>query len=144
MSVAFPAGGGTVIVERLIAERLTALWCQQVIVDNRGGAGGVIGTEIAARSAPDGYTIFMATLGNMSINSPLYKMNVDPSKALAHISTVVDVHTVLVANPKPPVHNETELIALTRQKTGPINYYSSGVGGPPHSEGDCFNTTNDV
>src|SRR3546814_6609156 len=117
MSVAFPAGGGTVIVERLIAERLTALWCQQVIVDNRGGAGGVIGTEIAARSAPDGYTIFMATLGNMSINPHLYKMDVDPSKDLAPISNVVDVNFVLVANPKLPVHNVKELIALARKRS---------------------------
>src|SRR3546814_1669497 len=81
MIVAFPAGGGTGIVARLIAERLTALWGQQVIVDNRGGAGGVIGTEIAARSAPDGYTIFMATLGNMSINPHLYKMDVADRKS---------------------------------------------------------------
>ncbi|MBO1114217.1 Bug family tripartite tricarboxylate transporter substrate binding protein [Bordetella petrii] len=139
MIVAFPAGGGTDIVARLIAERLTALWGQQVIVDNRGGAGGVIGTEIAARSAPDGYTIFMATLGNMSINPHLYKMDVDPSRDLAPISNVVDVNFVLVANPKLPVHNVKELIALAKQKPGQINYSSSGVGGAPHLAGELFN-----
>src|SRR3546814_16924929 len=94
MIVVFPAGGGTDIVARLIAERLTALWGQQVIVDNRGGAGGVIGTEIAARSPADGYTIFMATLGNLSINPHLYKMDVNPASDLAPSSNVVDMNFV--------------------------------------------------
>jgi tripartite-type tricarboxylate transporter receptor subunit TctC len=139
MVVAFPAGGGTDIVARLIAERLTALWGQQVIVDNRGGAGGVIGTEIAARSAPDGYTIFMATLGNLSINPHLYKMNVDPIKDLAPISNVVDVNFVLVANPKFPAKSVKELIELAKKQPGQINFSSSGVGGAPHLAGELFN-----
>ena len=139
MIVAFPAGGGTDIVARLIAERLTATWGQQVIVENRGGAGGVIGTEIAARSEPDGYTIFMATLGNLSINPHLYKMNVDPGRDLAPISNVVDVNFVLVANPQLPAKNVKELIALAKQKPGQINYSSSGVGGAPHLAGELFN-----
>ncbi|MBV7483111.1 tripartite tricarboxylate transporter substrate binding protein [Bordetella sp. BOR01] len=139
MIVAFPAGGGTDIVARLIAERLTALWGQQVIVDNRGGAGGVIGTEIAARSPADGYTIFMATLGNLSINPHLYKMDVDPVTDLAPISNVVDVNFVLIANPKLPVHNVKDLIALAKREPGQINYSSSGVGGAPHLAGELFN-----
>jgi tripartite-type tricarboxylate transporter receptor subunit TctC len=139
MLVAFPAGGGTDIVARLIAERLTARWGQQVIVDNRGGAGGVIGTEIAARSAPDGYTIFMATLGNLSINPHLYKMDVDPIKDLAPISNVVDVNFVLVANPSFAAKNVKELIELARKQPGQINFSSSGVGGAPHLAGELFN-----
>jgi tripartite-type tricarboxylate transporter receptor subunit TctC len=139
MIVAFPAGGGTDIVARLIAERLTALWGQQVIVDNRGGAGGVIGTEIAARSAPDGYTIFMATLGNLSINPHLYKMNVDPIKDLAPISNVVDVNFVLVAHPSFPARSVKALIEMARQQPGKINFSSSGVGGAPHLAGELFN-----
>jgi tripartite-type tricarboxylate transporter receptor subunit TctC len=139
MVVAFPAGGGTDIVARLIAERLTALWGQQVIVDNRGGAGGVIGTEIAARSAPDGYTIFMATLGNLSINPHLYKMNVDPIKDLAPISNVVDVNFVLVAHPSFPARSVKALIEMARQQPGKINFSSSGVGGAPHLAGELFN-----
>ncbi|ANN76397.1 Bug family tripartite tricarboxylate transporter substrate binding protein [Bordetella flabilis] len=139
MVVAFPAGGGTDIVARLIAERLTARWGQQVIVDNRGGAGGVIGTEIAARSAPDGYTIFMATLGNLSINPHLYKMNVDPIKDLAPISNVVDVNFVLVANPSFPAKTVKDLIESARKQPGQINFSSSGVGGAPHLAGELFN-----
>ena len=144
MIVAFPAGGGTDIVARLLAEKLTTLWGQQVIVDNRGGAGGVIGTEIAARSAPDGHTIFMATLGNLSINPHLYKMGVDPATDLAPISNVVDVNFVLVANPKFPARNVKELIALAKQKPNQINYSSSGVGGAPHLAGELFNDMADV
>jgi tripartite-type tricarboxylate transporter receptor subunit TctC len=139
MIVAFPAGGGTDIVARLIAERLGALWQQPVIVDNRGGAGGVIGTEVAARSAPDGYTIFMATLGNLSINPHLYKMNVDPLKDLVPISNVVDVNFVLVANPAFPAKTVKELIEQGRQRPGQINFSSSGVGGAPHLAGELFN-----
>ncbi|WP_230626280.1 Bug family tripartite tricarboxylate transporter substrate binding protein [Cupriavidus necator] len=139
MIVAFPAGGGTDIVARLIAERLTNLWGQQVIVDNRGGAGGVIGTEMAARATPDGYTIFLATLGNLSINPHLYAMNVDPLKDFAPISNVVQVNFVLVANPGLPAKNVKELIALARNKPDQITFSSSGVGGAPHLAGELFN-----
>jgi len=139
MIVAFPAGGGTDIVARLVAERLGRLWNTQVIVDNRGGAGGVIGTEQAARAPADGYTIFMATLGNLSINPHLYKMNVDPLKDLAPISNVVDVQFALVANPALPAHDVKALIAQARKQPGQINYSSSGVGGAPHLAGELFN-----
>ncbi|MVW70038.1 tripartite tricarboxylate transporter substrate binding protein [Bordetella sp. 15P40C-2] len=139
MIVAFPAGGGTDIVARLMAEKLTARWGQQVIVDNRGGAGGVIGTEAAARAAPDGYTIFMATLGNLSINPHLYKMGVDPSADFAPISNVVDVQFALVANPKLPVKNVEDLIELAKKKPDEITFSSSGVGGAPHLAGELFN-----
>jgi len=144
MIVAFPAGGGTDIIARLIAERLGTLWKQPVIVDNRGGAGGVIGTEVAARSAPDGYTIFMATLGNLSINPHLYKMNVDPIKDLAPISNVVDVNFVLVANPAFAAKTVKELIDQARHRPGQINFSSSGVGGAPHLAGELFNQMADV
>ena len=77
--VAFPAGGGTDIVARLLAPKLSDLWAQQVLVDNRAGASGVIGTEFAARSAPDGHTLFLGTLGNLAVNQHLIaKMPVDP------------------------------------------------------------------
>ncbi|WP_144639418.1 Bug family tripartite tricarboxylate transporter substrate binding protein [Bordetella genomosp. 13] len=139
MIVAFPAGGGTDIVARLVAEKLGRLWNTQVIVDNRGGAGGVIGTEQAARAQPDGYTIFMATLGNLSINPHLYKLNVDPLKDLAPISNVVDVQFALVANPGLPANDVKGLIELARKRPGQINFSSSGVGGAPHLAGELFN-----
>jgi tripartite-type tricarboxylate transporter receptor subunit TctC len=137
--VAFPPGGGTDIVARLVGQRLADLWGQQVIVENRGGASGVIGTEMAARAAPDGYTIFMGTLGNLAVNQHLFpKMAVDPLTAFAPITQVVDVHFVLLANPALPVKNVNELLALARAKPGQLTYSSSGSGGAPHLAAELF------
>lgn len=139
--VAFPAGGGTDIVARLLTPRLTELWNQQVIVENRAGASGVIGTEAAARSAPDGHTLFMATMGNMTVNQHLYaKMPVDPLRDLTALSQVVAVNFVMVAHPSLPVRSVKELIALARSRPGQINYASSGPGGAPHLGAELFKT----
>ena len=137
--VAFPAGGGTDIVARLLAPRLTETWGQQVIVDNRAGASGVIGTELAARSPADGATLFLGTLGNLAVNQHLYpKMTVDPLRDFAPVTQVVAVHFVMVANPALPAKNVAELIALARSRPGQINYSSSGPGGAPHLAGELF------
>src|SRR4029077_20977878 len=97
--VAFPPGGGTDIVARLLAPRLAEAWGQQGIVDNRAAASGVIATECAARSPPDGTTLFLGTLGNLAVNQHLYpKMTVDPLRAFAPVTQVVAVHFVMVAN----------------------------------------------
>ncbi|MDO8693093.1 MAG: tripartite tricarboxylate transporter substrate binding protein [Sheuella sp.] len=130
--VAFPPGGGTDIVARKVAQSLNTLWNQPVIVENKGGAGGTIGTAMAARSEPNGYTIMLATLGNMAINQHLYKMDIDPAKDLTAITNVVGVDFVLLVNPNVPVKNVQELIALAKQKPGKLNYSSSGMGGAPH------------
>lgn len=130
--VAFPAGGGTDIVARKVAQSLSTLWNQPVIVENKGGAGGTIGTALAARAEPNGYTIMLATLGNMAINQHLYKMDIDPVKDLTAITNVVGVDFVLLVNPNLPVKNVQELIALAKQKPGKLNYSSSGMGGAPH------------
>lgn len=131
--VAFPAGGGTDIVARILSPRLTELWGQQVLVDNRAGASGVIGTEFAAHSAPDGHTLFLGTLGNLSVNQHLYpKMQVDPLRELAPITQVVAVHFVMVAHPSLAASNVRELIALAKAQPGRIHYSSSGPGGAPH------------
>src|SRR6266498_964242 len=125
--VAFPAGGGVDIVARLLSPKLTELWGQQVIVDNRAGASGVIGTEFAARSAPDGHTLFLGTLGNLAVNPHLIaKMPVDPLRDFAPITQVVAVHFVLVAHPSLPARDVPELIALARSRPGQLNYSSSG------------------
>src|SRR5947209_2441973 len=88
--VAFPPGGGTDIVARIVGQKLSEAWGQQAIVDNRAGASGVIGTEAAARAAPDGYTWFMGTMGNLTVNQHLYlKMPVDPQRDLAPMTEVV-------------------------------------------------------
>ena len=131
MIVAFPAGGGTDIVARRVAQGLTAAWGQSVIVENKGGAGGTIGTALTARAEPNGYTIMLATLGNMAINPHLYKMEIDPSKDLAAITNVVGVTFVLVAHPSLPANSVQELIALAKQKPGSCtfrtNYRSCGA-----------------
>ncbi len=132
MIVAFPPGGGTDIVARKVAQSLNTVWNQPVIVENKGGAGGTIGTSMAARAEANGYTLMLATLGNMAINQHLYKMDIDPAKDLAAITNVVGVDFVLVTNPNLPVKNVQELIALAKQKPGKLNYSSSGMGGAPH------------
>src|SRR5947207_3867514 len=137
--VAFPPGGGTDIVARLIAPRLGDTWGQPVIVENRAGAAGTIGTEAAAKAEPDGHTLFMATMGNMTANQHLYtSMSVDPLRAFAPITKVVDVHFVFMANPTLPANNVQELIALAKRKPGEIPYSSSGAGGAPHLAMELF------
>ena len=131
--VAFSPGGGTDIVARLLGQKLTEMWGQQIIVENRAGASGTIGTELAARAAPDGYTLFMGTLGNLSVNKHLYpKMSSDPLKDFAPITKVVDVHFVMVVHPSVPARNLAEFIALAKSRPGQITYASSGPGGAPH------------
>ena len=138
--VPFPPGGGVDIVARVIGPKLAAQYGQQVIVENRAGAAGIIGTEFATRSAPDGYTWALATLGNLAANKHLYaKMAVDPLKDLAPVTQVVDVHFVMVAHPSLPVRNVRQLIALAKSRPGDIVYSSSGAGGAPHLGGELFN-----
>jgi tripartite-type tricarboxylate transporter receptor subunit TctC len=137
--VAFPPGGGTDIVARLLVPKLTESWGQQVIVDNRAGASGVIGTEIAAHSPADGSTLFLGTLGNLAVNQHLYpKMTVDPLRDFAPVTQVVAVQFVMVANPALHARNVAELIALAKAQPGKINYSSSGPGGAPHLAGELF------
>jgi tripartite-type tricarboxylate transporter receptor subunit TctC len=137
--VAFPPGGGTDIVARLLAAKLPEAWGQPVVVENRAGASGTIGTETAAKAEPDGHTLFMATMGNMTANQHLYpKMAVDPLKALAPITKVVDVHFVFSANPALPASNVRELIEAAKRRPGEIAYSSSGPGGAPHLAMELF------
>ena len=137
--VAFPPGGGTDIVARAMGPRLTEIWNQPVVVENRAGASGVIGTEVAAHSAPDGHTLFMGTLGNFTANQYLYaKMPVDPLRDFAPLSQVVAVHFVMVAHPSLPAKNVRELITLAKARPGQINYSSSGPGGAPHLGVELF------
>ncbi len=137
--VAFPPGGGTDIVARVLGAKLSEAWGQPVVVENRAGAAGIIGTEAAAKSAPDGYTLFMGTLGNLAVNKHLYaKMTVDPLKEFAPLTQVVAVNFVMVAHPSLPAKNVPELIALARERPGQINYASSGAGGAPHLGAELF------
>ena len=143
--VAFPPGGGTDIVARTMGPRLTEIWGQSVVVENRAGASGVIGTEVAARSAPDGYTLFMGTLGNFTANQYLYpKMPVDPLRDFAPLTQVVAVHFVMIAHPSLPAKSVKALIALAKAHPGQINYSSSGPGGAPHLGMELFKSMTSV
>jgi len=143
--IAFPPGGGVDIVARVMGPKLTEIWGQPVVVENRPGASGIIGTEVAARSAPDGHTVFFGTLGNLAANQYLYpKMPVDTLRDFAPLTQVVAVHFVMVAHPSLPAKNVKELIAFARTRPGQINYSSSGPGGAPHLGMELFKTMTKV
>ena len=137
--VAFPAGGGTDITARVIGPKLTEIWGQQVLVDNRPGASGTIGTEQAHRAAPDGHTLFMGTMGNLSVNKHLFpKLALDPARDFVPVTQVVAVQFVMVAHPSLPARNVKELIALARRQPGQITFGTSGAGGAPHLAGELL------
>jgi len=131
--ITYPPGGNTDLVGRALALKLGEFMGQQVVVDNRGGAGGVLGSMITAQSAPDGYTIMLGTSAGMVINPLLSrKLTYDPVKDFAPVSMVVIVPQLLVINPQLPVKNVRELIAFAKAKPGYLNAGSSGVGTPNH------------
>jgi tripartite-type tricarboxylate transporter receptor subunit TctC len=139
--VAFPPGGGTDIIARSIAQKLSERLAQQVLVDNRSGAGGNIGTDIVAKSAPDGYTILMGSAGPLAINASLFaKMPFDPIRDLAPVTLAASTPNVLVVHPSVPARTLKELIALARARPGEINFASSGHGTPAHLAGELFNS----
>ena len=138
MLVGFAPGGGTDTTARPIAQKMSELMGQQVIVDNRPGAAGNIATEITARAPGDGYTILMATIASLAINPSLYgNLPFDPEKDLAPVIQAVDSTNILSLHPSVPANSVKELIALAKQK--PLNFGSSGVGGTGHLAGELFN-----
>jgi tripartite-type tricarboxylate transporter receptor subunit TctC len=139
--VAFPPGGGTDIIARSIAQKLTVRLAQQVVVDNRPGAGGNIGTDIVAKSTPDGYTLLMGSAGPLAINASLFaKMPFDPIKDLEPVTLAASTPNVLVVHPSLKAATVKELIALARARPGEINFASSGHGTPAHLAGELFNS----
>lgn len=137
--VPFAAGGTTDILARIVAQGLTAELGQTVIVDNRAGAGGNIGGQAAARATPDGYILFMGTVGTHAINASLYKkMPFDPIKDFAPLTRVANVPNLLVANPKQPFKTVKELIAYAKANPGKLNFASSGNGSSIHLSGELF------
>ena len=140
MILPFPPGGGTDILGRLIADRLSASLGQPVITENRGGAGGNVGAEAAARSAADGYTIVLVA-PSLAISPTLYsKLNYDPVKDLAPISLVATVPNVMVTPPSMPGELK-EFIAAVKAKPGAYNFGSGGAGTSNHLAGELFNLT---
>jgi tripartite-type tricarboxylate transporter receptor subunit TctC len=137
--VTFPPGGGNDAMARLMAERLSKVVGHPFVVENRGGAGGGIGTRAVAKSAPDGYTLLLAFSGTLAINPSLYEnVGYDPQKDFAPIGLIASSPSVLVANPAFPAKTLPELIAYAKQHPGEINYASSGVGTVVHVSMEMF------
>jgi len=135
----FPPGGGTDILGRIISERLSANLGQPVVTENRGGAGGNVGAEAAAKSAPDGYTIVLVA-PSLTISPSLYsKLNYDPVKDFAPVSLVATVPNVMVTHPSVPANTLAEFIRLAKTKPGEMNFGSGGSGTSNHLAGELFN-----
>jgi tripartite-type tricarboxylate transporter receptor subunit TctC len=140
MVVAFPAAGTTDILARLISQKLTEKFKQTVVVENRPGAGGNIGTAYVAKAAPDGYTIMMGTIGTQSINPGLYKkMPYDAAKDFVPITRAAMVPNLLVVNKDAPFNTLPEMMAYERANPGKLTYGSSGNGTTLHLSGELFN-----
>ena len=143
--VPFPPGGTTDIVARSLGVELQKMWGQPVIVENRAGAGGNVGAEAVAKSANDGYTLLMGTVGTHAINAPLFaqngnKMPFDPVKDFVPITLAAGVPNVMVVHPKVPVNSVSEFIAYAKANPGKLNMASSGNGTSIHLTGELFKT----
>ena len=137
--VPYPPGGGVDAMARVVAAKLTESLKQQVVVDNRGGAGGTIGTKLVARAAPDGYTLLLGHTGTIAINPSLYvKLGIDPRKEFAPIGLVASMPVALLANPAFPAKTVADVIAIARQQPGKINIGSSAVGTGGYMSAELF------
>jgi tripartite-type tricarboxylate transporter receptor subunit TctC len=131
--VPFPPSGGNDVFARLLAQKLSEAWKQQVLVENRPGAGGNLGTEFVARAAPDGYTLLLGHTGTLAINPALYaKTGYDPQRDFAPIALLASAPLVLVVNPGSALRSVGDIVAMARAKPGELNYASSGSGTGSH------------
>ncbi|MFO1342878.1 MAG: tripartite tricarboxylate transporter substrate binding protein [Burkholderiales bacterium] len=136
--VPFSPGGGTDIGARLIAQKLTAKWGQSVIVENRAGAGGLVGADLVAKAKPDGYTLLVGNVGTQAINQSLYKMPYNADTAFAPISMIAELPFVMLAGPSVTAKTPKEFVALAKAEPGKRTYASSGQGGSPHLTAEIF------
>ncbi len=137
--VPFAAGGGVDIATRSVGQKLTERWGQQVIVDNRGGANGNIGAELAAHAVPDGYTLLFGSTGPMAINPTLYaKLAFDPVKDFTAVGMVAPTYYVLVTHPSVPVNSLADVIQVAKAKTYKLTLASAGIGSPGHLTGEML------
>jgi tripartite-type tricarboxylate transporter receptor subunit TctC len=135
--IPYPPGGGTDLQGRPMAQKLTEMWGQSVVIDNRGGASGMVGAEIVSKSPPDGYTILMCASAEVSLNVALYqKMAYDPVRDFAPVTQLSISPLVLAVHPSVPAHSVKEFIALAKKRSGQISYGSAGPGGPQHMAGE--------
>lgn len=133
MVITFPAGGPTDVVVRLVTQRLTDEWGHPVIIDNRGGAGGIVGTEVVAHAPPDGYTFLVGTAGGMTINPALHaKLSYDPFRDFAPVGMLVMNPQILIAHPSVPAKTVKELVQHAKERPGQLNFGSAGSGTATH------------
>ncbi len=140
--VPFPPGGPNDIIARVVGQKMSEILRQSIVIDNRGGAGGVLGTDVVAKAEPDGYTIAITSAGALAISASLQeKTPYDPIKDLKAITLVAKVPEMLVVATSVPANNMQELIALAKSKPGQLNFASSGPGSMPHLAGELFKLT---
>lgn len=135
MVVTASAGGVTDVVARAIGQRLSEMWGQQVVIENKGGGGHIVGASQVGRAAPDGHTLMVAEAGTYVINPNVYpkdKLNYDVEKDLIQVTGLVRIHHSLIVTPSLPVNSMSELLALAKQKPGTLTYGTAGVGSGPH------------
>ncbi|MCP3473034.1 tripartite tricarboxylate transporter substrate binding protein [Bradyrhizobium sp. CCGUVB1N3] len=139
--VPFPAGGPNDIIARVIGQRMSEITGQPVLIDNRGGQGGVLGTDAVAKAAPDGYTIAISSAGALAISPSMEKVAYDTLTDLTPVTLVATVPEMLVVATNVPAQNMTELVALAKAQAGKLNFASSGPGSLPHLAGELFKLT---
>ena len=134
----FAPGGSTDLVARVVGQKMAEAWAQQVVVDNRPGANGMIGADLVAKANPDGYSLLLSSIGPMAINASLYKMPYDIVADFAPITYTGNVTNLLVVHPSVAAANVKELIALAKAQPGKLTFGSSGTGGAPHMAVELF------
>ena len=139
--VPFPAGGPNDIIARIVGQRITELTKQPVVIDNRGGQGGTLGTDAVAKAAPDGYTIGIVNCGALAINQSMEKVPYETLKDLAPVTLVVTVPEMLVVASNVPAKNMSELVTLAKAQPGKLNFASTGPGSLPHLAGELLKLT---
>ncbi len=139
--VPFPAGGPNDIIARIVGQRMSELTKQPVVIDNRGGQGGALGTDAVAKANPDGYTIGIVNAGALAINQSMEKVSYETLRDLAPVTLVVTVPEMLVVAGHVPAGNMSELVALAKAKPGTLNFASTGPGSLPHLAGELFKLT---
>lgn len=139
--VPFPAGGPNDIIARVVGQRMSELAKQPVVIENRGGQAGVLGTDMIAKAAPDGYTIGIVSASSLVINPSMEKVPYDVAKDFAPVTLVVTVPEMLVVASNVPANNMAELVALAKAQPGKLNFASAGLGGLPHLAGELFKLT---
>src|ERR1700758_2363000 len=141
MIVPFPPGGPNDIIARVVGLRMSEIAKQPVVIDNRGGQAGVLGTDVVAKANPDGYTIAITSQSSVAISPTMEKIAYDPQKDLAPVTLVAAVPEMLVVATSVPAKNMDELVALAKAQPGKLNFASAGSGGLPHLAGELFKLT---